>query len=162
MELRSREIYLENTGPNPKSKSGWYNKFYRMTKYRNQDGWVANSGPIGKPGVEHNYAQEKWSVKLNEKLNKGYELIYDTSFDKSDTQQSGENVDKAKDAIKNIDKVIAAINNHIIQNKLNTINKTDLMTANKIREAIESFNTFPVDDVKTMQDLWKTYKEYKA
>ena len=77
---KAREIYLENAGLNPKTGK-YHSKFYRMTKYCNQDGWTATHGRIGTPGTVTPYPQEKWSEKYNEKVNKnGYEEIYDRSF----------------------------------------------------------------------------------
>jgi hypothetical protein len=70
--MSNRVYYLENTNPNPKSKSGYYNKFYRMIELDNGK-FLAEWGSIGKnPLGTKEYSMNEWHEIQTKKESKGY------------------------------------------------------------------------------------------
>ena len=70
--MSKRVFYLENTGSNPKSKFGFYNKFYRMIELDNGK-FLAEWGSIGKnPLGTKEYSMNEWYDIQTKKENKGY------------------------------------------------------------------------------------------
>lgn len=70
--MSNRVFYLENTGSNPNSKSGYFNKFYRMIELDNNK-FLAEWGSIGKnPQGTKEYSMVDWYDIQTQKENKGY------------------------------------------------------------------------------------------
>ena len=142
-EMALKRIYLENT------KNGHY-KFYEMID--NDDGsFIAKYGKINTAGSSEVYPENMWSKKLSEKLNKGYVIVEEINFKKSDVNATQNDINTMLAKLKVLSRTIE----EVLNVKYNQTLDTQLKTVEKISDRIKNNGLILSTDLKYCNRLFK-------
>jgi predicted DNA-binding WGR domain protein len=142
-KMSLKRIYLENI------TNGHY-KFYEMID--NGDGsFIAKYGKINTAGSSEVYPENMWSKKLSEKLNKGYVIVEEVNFKKSDVNATQNDINTMLAKLKVLSRTIE----EVLDVKYNKTLDTQLKTVEKISKRLKDDGLILSTDLKYCNRLFK-------